>query len=81
MLPPLATLHVRKEQFEPVTQGPHVRVGIPLQLKGVRDDLDGPILQLCVLAGLEAEEKVAGVLGVDAEGVDGAFGVGFRVRG
>ena len=47
----------------------------------MRDDLDGPILQLRVLAGFEAEEEVARVLGIDAEGVDGAFGVRFRVGG
>ncbi len=47
----------------------------------MRYDLDGPILQLRVLASLETEEEVAWVFGVDAEGVDGAFGVGFGVGG
>jgi len=37
------------------------------------------VLHLGVLARFEAEEEVAGVFGVDAEVVDGAFGVGFRV--
>lgn len=45
------------------------------------DDLDGPILQLRVLPGFEAEVEVARVFGVDAEGVDATFGVGFRVGG
>jgi len=34
-----------------------------------------------MLTGLEAEEEVACVLGVDAEIVDRTLGVGFRVGG
>ena len=78
-LPPLPTLHIRKQQLEPVTQRPHIRVHIPLQLKSLRHHLDSPMLHLCVLARFEAQQKVAGVLGVDAEVVDGTFRVGLGV--
>lgn len=52
---------------------------MPLQLKSVRDDLDGPRCNLCFPSGFEAEFEVSGVFGVDAEGVHGAFRVGFCV--
>lgn len=52
-----------------------------MQLEAVRDHLDRPIHEFGVLAGLEAEIEVAGVFGVDAEDVDAAFRVGFRVGG
>ncbi len=50
-----------------------------MQLETVWDDLDGPIHELRMLAGLETEIKVAGIFRVDAEDVDAAFRVGFRV--
>lgn len=68
-----------KQEFEAVAQGAHVRVHGLLQLEGVGDDLDGPVLELGVLAGLEAEVEVARVFGVDAEGVHAPLRVGFRV--
>ena len=67
---PLAALHVRKKQLEPIAQRPHIRIHIFLQLESLRHHLDGPLLHLGVLPGFEAEEEVAGVFGVDAEIVD-----------
>lgn len=78
-LSPLPREHVLKEELEAVAQGAHVRVHGLLQLKGMGNDLDGPVLELGMLAGLEAEMEVARVLGVDAEGVHAPFRVGFRV--
>ena len=39
------------------------------------------MLDLSVLAGLEAQEEIAGVFGVDAEIVDGSLRIGFGVCG
>ena len=39
------------------------------------------MLDLSVLTGFEAQEKVACVFGVDAEIVDGTLGIGFSVGG
>jgi hypothetical protein len=50
-----------------------------MQLKAIRDHLDGPIHQLGVLAGFEAQVEVARVFRVEAEDVDAAFWVRFRV--
>lgn len=80
-LPPNAILHIRKKQFETITQIPHTGVRIPLQLKALWDDLDRPVHQLGMLPRLEAQVEVAWILRVDAELVDGAFGVGFGVGG
>lgn len=80
-LPPLPTLHVREQQLEAITQRAHIGVHVLLQLKGIGHDFDGPVLHLRVLARFEAEVEVARVFRVDAEVVDGAFGVGFRVGG
>lgn len=78
-LPPLRILHIREKKFESIAQGPHVRIGVFLQLESLRDDFDGPVLQLRMLAGLETQEEIPRVFGVDAEGIHGAFRVGFRV--
>ena len=72
-------LHIREKQLKSIAQRTHVRVRIALQLKPLGNDFDIPALQLGVLPGLEAEEKVAWVFRVDAKGVDGAFGVGHGV--
>ena len=50
-----------------------------MQLEPIRNHFHGPIHQLGVLAGFEAQIKVTGVFGVDAEDVDAAFRVRFRV--
>lgn len=76
---PLAGKHVLEEEFEAVAQGAHVRVHCFLELKGVGDDFDGPVLQLGVLPRLEAQVEVARVLWVDAEGVHAPLRVRFRV--
>ena len=78
---PFLILHVREQEFEAITQSPHILVRNPPQLERAGDDLDVPVLDLGVLPVFEAEEEVAGVLGVDAEVVDGPFGIGFRVGG
>lgn len=78
---PLPILHIRKQQLKAIAQCPHIRIHIPLKLKRLRDDFDWPALKLRVLARFEVEEEIARVFGVNAEGVDGAFGVGFRVGG
>jgi hypothetical protein len=80
-LPPFSILQTLEQQLEPITQSTHILIRILLQLKRIRDDLDRPILHRRVLPGFEAEEEVAGVFWVDAEGVDGAFGVRFGVGG
>ncbi|KFZ16371.1 hypothetical protein V502_05134 [Pseudogymnoascus sp. VKM F-4520 (FW-2644)] len=69
----------RKPKLKPIAQRAHIRVRVLEQLKGVGDDLDGPGVELGVLPALEAQVEVARVLGVDAEGVDGALGVGLGV--
>lgn len=74
-----ANLHIRKQQLEPIAQRAHVRVRVALQLEALWYDLDVPVLQRGILPCFEAEVKVAGVFGVDAEGVHGAFGVGHGV--
>lgn len=76
---PLVSELVLEQELEAVAQGAHVRVHGVLQLKGVGDDFDGPVLELGVLPGLEAEVEVARVLGADAEGVHAPFRVSFRV--
>ncbi len=72
-------LHVGEQQLEAVAQVEHAGVGGAVQLEAVGDDLDGPVHELGVLAGLEAEVEVAGVLGVEAEDVHAALRVRFRV--
>ena len=79
--PPHPILQISKQQLKSVTQIQHARVRGTVQLEAVRDDLDRPIHELGVLAGLEAEIEVAGIFGVDAEDVDAAFRVRFRVGG
>lgn len=81
LLSPLASLQIRKQQFEPVAQRLHIRVLILLQLKSLRYDLDGPALQLSVETSFEAEVEVAWILWVNAECVVTSFGVGLRICG
>lgn len=78
---PLPILHVREQELEAVAQRPHIGIHVPLELERLGHDFHGPALQLRVLPGFEAEEEIARVFGVDAEGVDGSFGVRFRVGG
>lgn len=66
-------------KLEAIAEGAHVRIWILHQLKGIRNDLDWPRVELGVLAGLEAEGEVSRMLLVDAEGVDGALWVGLSV--
>jgi hypothetical protein len=80
-LPPFPSLHVHEDQLEAVAERPHVRIRDLLQLKALWNDLDRPILKLCVQARLEAKVEEPGELRVDAESVHRAFGVGLRVRG
>lgn len=75
----LPSHHVLEKQFKPVAQCTHVRIHGFLKLERMRHHLDGPMLQLRVLARLEAQMEVARVLGVDTESVNTAFRVGFRV--
>ena len=80
-LPPLTTLHIREQQFKPIAQRPHVRIHVLLQLKSLGHHFDRPLLHARLLARFEGEDEVAGVFWVDAEIVDGAFRVGFRIGG
>ena len=76
----LTLAHLAGEsQLKAIAQRAHIRVRILHQLKRIRDDLDRPRIKTCVLPSLEAEREVAGMLLVEAEGVDGALGVGFGV--
>ena len=75
----LPTLHICKDQLEPITQRPHVRVHILLQFESLRHHLHAPVLHPGMLSGFEAEVEVPGVLGIDAEIVDGALRIGFGV--
>lgn len=75
----LPCLHVGKQQFEPIAQRAHVWVRVPLELVALRDDFDGPGVQRSILAGFEAQVEVAGMFGVDAEGVGGSSRVSFCV--
>ena len=78
--PPAArTLHIGKKQFEPITQIHHAGVRGTMQLEAVGNHLHRPAHEFGILAGFEAQVKVTGVFGVDAEHVDGTFGVGFGV--
>lgn len=70
-----------EQHLEPVLERDHVGVDILLHLKGVGNDLDGPLALHAVAAGLEAEPEVARMLRDGAEGVHGARGVGIAVRG
>ena len=79
LLPPLTRLQVGKQQLKAITKRFHIRILVLLQLKRLRNNFDGPALQFRVQTGFEAEMEVAGVFGVDAEGVVAAFGVRFRV--
>lgn len=47
----------------------------------MRNHFHRPTLEPGVLAGFEDEEEIAGMFGVDAEIVHGAFGVSFGVGG
>ena len=51
------------------------------QLKRIRDDFHRPVGQGRVLPRFEAQEEVARVLRVEAEGVHAALGVGFGIGG
>ena len=52
-----------------------------MELKRLRNNFDSPMLDLSMLAGFEAQEKIARVFGVDAEIVDRTLGIGFGVGG
>ena len=78
-LAPLTALHILEKQLESIAQSPHIRIQRFLELERLRHDLDGPMLNLGVLAGFEAEEEVAGMFGVDAEIVDRSLRVGLGV--
>lgn len=69
-------LHIRKQQLESIAQCPHVWIRIALQLVTLWDHLHRPAMHLRMTSGLEAEEEVARVLGVDAEGIRRAARVG-----
>lgn len=74
---PLA--HIAEHQLETVAQGVHIGVGVLLEFEALWDDLDGPVLESRMLACLEAKEEVAGVFGVDAEGISRATRIGLGV--
>jgi hypothetical protein len=76
---PAGVLH--DQQLKTVLERAHIRVLVPPELKGVGDDLDGPVAQGSVAAGLEAEVEIAWVFWVDAEDVHDALGVGVHVGG
>jgi hypothetical protein len=67
------------QQLEAVLERDHIRVRVLLQLKSVGHDLDTPCALGLVLAHLEADPEVPGVLGHATEGVHGAIGVGFAI--
>ena len=67
------------QQLEPVLQRYHIRVSVLVQFKRVGYDLDTPSALGFVVAHLETDPEVAGVLGHAAEGVHGAVGIGFAV--
>jgi len=66
-------------KLEPVAQCAHVRVRIFQQFVRMWDDTHSPGIDVCILASLEAQVEVTRVLGIDTEGVDRTFGIGFRV--
>lgn len=74
---PLA--HIAEHQLETVAQGVHIGVRVLLEFEALWDDLDGPVLESRMLACLEAKEEVAGVFGVDAEGISRATRIGLGV--
>lgn len=80
-LPPFTGLHVLEKQLEPIAQRPHIGIHVFLELKRLRNDFYCPLLDLRVLASLKAEEKVASMLGVDAEIVDGTLRISLSVGG
>lgn len=67
------------QQLEPVLQRDHVWICILVQLKRIGYDLDTPGTLGLFEAHLEANPKVAGVLGHAAESVHGAVGVSFAI--
>lgn len=67
------------EQLKPVPQRPRIGVLIPLELECVGYDFDWPVAQRSVLTCFKAQKEVAGILGVNAECVHGALGVGFSI--
>ena len=52
-----------------------------LEFERLGDHFDSPVLDLSMLSSFEAQEKVAGVFGVNTEVVHGALRIGFRVGG
>lgn len=52
-----------------------------LEFERLRDHFDSPVLDLSMLSSFEAQEKVAGVFGVNTKVVHGALRICFRVRG
>lgn len=69
-----------EKHFESILERPHVRILVLLQLERNGGDLDRPAADLGVLSGFEAQEEVAGILGINAESVVGAPRVCLAVR-
>ena len=53
-LPPPLILRITKKQLKSITERPHVRILILLELKSLWDNLNVPSLHLRMLSGFEA---------------------------
>jgi hypothetical protein len=67
------------EHFESVLEHHHIAIWLAAHLKLSGTDFERPRALGFVVAQLEAEPEVTGVLGHTAEGVHGALGVGCAV--
>lgn len=80
ILPSLPSLHVREKQLESIAKSSHVGIRVTLKLIALRDDLDRPVLQLSVRAGLKTQVEIPRVFWIDTKCVSRAFWIGLGIR-
>ena len=77
--PSTSLLHVHEQDFETIAQALHVLIRHLLQLVRAGDNPHRPRAHFGFWTQLEAQQEIARVLRVDAEGVGAAARVGFGV--